>query len=251
MADENTLREDVFAYVRAMMAENIVDLELDMQHYDAALDQGLAVFRQLASNAQEESYAFLNLVQDQQEYTLDDNIMVVRQVFRRGIGSGANSNATQFEPFEAGYINTYLMQSGRVGGLATYELFSGYQELAARMFGGYINFTWEPVSKKLTVVRKINGSGETVMLWVYNKKPNVTLLQDQQVIPWIRKYTLGACKQALGAGRGKFSTVVGPGGGTTLDGDTLRAEGAELIQSCHDDINNYVVGNDPMYFRIG
>lgn len=251
MATETELREEVFNYVRLMLAAGIVDVELDQAHYDMALDHGLAVFRQLASNAAEESYAFLPLIQEQQEYILDDNVMEVRQIFRRSIGSGANSNATQFEPFEAGYINTYLMQSGRVGGLATYELFSGYQELAARMFGGYMNFTWEPVSKKLTIVRKVNATGETVMLWIYNKKPNSVLLQDHTVIPWIRKYTLGACKQALGEGRGKFATIVGPSGGTTLNGDTLKAEGAELIISCMDDINNYVVGNEPLTWVQG
>jgi len=43
---------------------------------------------------------------------------------------------------------------------------------------------------------------------------------------WIRKYTLALVKELLGAVRGKYSSVPIPGSETTLDGDTLRSEGA-------------------------
>jgi uncharacterized membrane protein len=48
-----------------------------------------------------------------------------------------------------------MLVAGRVGGLTNYELFAQYQELAMMMFGGYINYTWNRVTKKLTLVRKI------------------------------------------------------------------------------------------------
>ena len=65
---------------------------------------------------------------------------MVREVFLkyRRIRSG---NGTLFEPFEAGYVNTYLLQAGRVGGLAIMKCSTIPEELTARMFGGYINFT--------------------------------------------------------------------------------------------------------------
>jgi len=248
MADLATERQNVFDYVMLMLADGLVDVELDPAHLNMALDQALMVYKQRASNATEESYGFLSLVADQQEYILDDNIMEVRQIFRRSIGS---SNASQFEPFEAGFINTYMLQNGRVGGLANYELFTGYQEQAMKMFGGHIVFTFEPVSKKLTLVRKIRSDGEEVMLWLYNKKPDVTLLQDHMIVPWLRKYTLGTAKIMLGTGRGKFSTVVGPGGGTTLDGDALKGEGTELIAECEQDIMNFVTGSAPLTWVQG
>jgi hypothetical protein len=31
-----------------------------------------------------------------------------------------------------------------MGGLATYELFAGYQKLVGKMFGSYIEFKWKP-----------------------------------------------------------------------------------------------------------
>ena len=45
-------------------------------------------------------------------------------------------------------------------------------------------------------------------------------------IQWIRKYTLSLVKQVLGSVRSKYSSIPIPGAETTLDGDTLRSEGA-------------------------
>jgi len=44
-------------------------------------------------------------------------------------------------------------------------------------------------------------------------------------IQWIRKYTLALVKQVLGSVRSKYSSIPIPGSETTLDGDTMRAEG--------------------------
>tara|TARA_R110001592_G_scaffold51696_3_gene158831 strand:- start:9875 stop:11032 length:1158 start_codon:yes stop_codon:yes gene_type:complete len=48
---------------------------------------------------------------------------------------------------------------------------------------------------------------------------------------WIRKYTLSLVKQVLGSVRGKYASIPIPGAETTLDGDTLRSEGAAEAES--------------------
>jgi hypothetical protein len=40
-------------------------------------------------------------------------------------------------------------------------LFASYQKLAMNMFGGHIMYTYNPVTKKLTIVRKIPNAGHT------------------------------------------------------------------------------------------
>lgn len=101
------------------------------------------------------------MLSETQEYILPSEIMSVRQVFRRGIGSVTGTTASQFEPFASGYLNTYMLVAGRVGGLVNYELFTSYQKLAMTMFGGHINYTFNPVTKKLTLVRKIPNAAYT------------------------------------------------------------------------------------------
>ena len=145
----NQLRNDMVDYIRLRLGDQIVDVELDKEHYDLAIKQALTKYRQKAQNSTEESYIFLDLLPDVQEYILPNYIQEVRQIFRRGIGSTSGTTASQFEPFASGYLNTYMLVAGRVGGLTNYELFTAYQELAMTMFGGYINFTWNRVTKKL------------------------------------------------------------------------------------------------------
>ena len=157
------LRNDMIDYIRLRLGDQIVDVELDKEHYDLAIKQALTKYRQKAQNSTEESYIFLDLLPDVQEYILPNYIQEVRQIFRRGIGSTSGTTASQFEPFASGYLNTYMLVAGRVGGLTNYELFTAYQELAMTMFGGYINFTWNRVTKKLTLVRKIPYDGGTVV----------------------------------------------------------------------------------------
>lgn len=251
MATLTSLRQDVTDYIRLRLGDGIVDVELDPAHYDNSLDKAIKRFRQRSQNAYESSYVFLSVIKEQQEYTLPDEIEEVRQVFRRSVGSGSNETGTQFEPFEAAFQNTYLLQSGRIGGLATYEMYYQYQELSARLFGGFINFEYNPTTNKITLLRKFSASGEQVVLWTYNLRPESRLLQDRHAGPWIQDYALALSKYTLGEARSKFSTIAGPQGGTTLNGDSLKAEAQVEIEKLDEELKNYVDGSDPLSFIIG
>lgn len=249
--DVTTLKNDIRDYIYLRLGGDMVDVELDPGHYDMCINQSLRRYRQRAGNSVESSYVFLEIVENQQEYVLPAEIEDVRQVFRRAVGGSNADNATQFEPFEAAYVNTYLIQAGRVGGQATYEMFYQYQELSARMFGGFINFEYNPVTKVLTLLRKFNATGEKVILWVYNVKPDTQLLQDRQAQPWIQDYSLALAKFTLGEARSKFATIAGPQGGTALNGDALKAEAQQEMQALDEELKNYVDGSDPLSFVIG
>jgi hypothetical protein len=183
--------------------------------------------------------------------------MDVRQIFRRGIGSVTGTTASQFEPFASGYLNTYMLVAGRVGGLANYELFVDYQKLAMTMFGGYMNFTFNKATKKLTVIRKQPWQGtnstavESVALWVYNVKPDAMLLNDPQVFPWIQDYAYALVMISIGQAREKFAQIAGPQGGTSLNGATLKAEGQALLDKLDAEISSYADGGMPLTWITG
>ena len=235
-----------------------------------------------------------------------------------------------------------MVVAGRVGGLTNYELFAQYQELAMRMFGGHMNYTWNRVGKQLTLVRKmpnlggasgtasqtqqtgdlitisstdklsvnspitfvnttfgeiesnktyyvksiptvgspgtitisetaggivvaqVNATGnmswvsgtkeqvsETVLLWCYNYKPELTLLQDYQIFPWIQEYALALSKLTLGEAREKFATIAGPQGGTSLNGTAMKTEAKEMMEKLDEELKMYVDGSQPYWFVIG
>jgi hypothetical protein len=338
-------RNEIVDYIRLRLADGIVDVELDTDHYQLAIKQALIKYRQRASNSVEESYAFLALMPEVQEYILPQEIITVRQVFRRGIGSVTGTTASQFEPFASGYLNTYMLVSGRVGGLSSYELYVQYQEQSMKMFGGYMNFQWNSVSKKITLVRKIPNAGhsyirvasltasaltvgstitivtedvwninvndvlhiencpvagyngnyvirtvdplnttitvtainalqattvdsfdrrrtgiwspvtdvpaETVMLQTYNHKPDVMLLNDHMIFPWLQEYAYSFAKRILGEARSKFAQIAGPQGGTTLNGDALKNEALAEMEQLENDLKNYSTGGDPLTWIYG
>lgn len=341
----NTKRNDIVDYIRLRLGDQIVDVELDKEHYDMAIKQAIIKYRQRAGSSQEESYAFLNLMPNVQEYILPQEISTVRSVYRRGIGSVTGTTASQFEPFASGYLNTYMLVAGRVGGLANYELFTQYQELAMKMFGGHIDFTWNQATKKLTLIRKIPGESSTyirlnsltasgltpgsiitmvtatatnlavgstiiinecttvgyngtysvhyidpntntiqviatrplaatsvitfdlgktrvsspdmdypsevVLLRTYNTKPDVMLLNDHMIFPWLQEYSYSFAKRIVGEARSKFGTIAGPQGGSTLNGDALKAEAQAEMDKLEEDIKTYVDGSTPLTWVIG
>ena len=344
LSTENRIK-DITDYIRLRLGDGIVDVEIEQEHYLSAIKQALTRYRQRAQNSVEESYAFLELLPETQEYILPREIMTVRQVFRRGIGSVTGTTASQFEPFASGYLNTYMLVAGRVGGLANYELFTQYQEQAMKMFGGYMNFVWNPSSKKLTLVRKMPATGrayvrlssltangtapgsvisivtediwnvgvgdslyiancrvggyngnyqietvdtltktvtitastelqdtavvtidlrstqvysprtdtpaETVLLYIYNYKPDSMLLNDHLVFPWLQDYAYALAKSMLGEARSKFGQLAGPQGGTTLNGEALKQEAAAEMERLDQELKNYVDGSLPLTWVIG
>jgi hypothetical protein len=87
MTDNEATKQDVVNYIKTMLGDGMIDIELEPQHYDVAINRALAKFRQRAQSSTEESYGFLTLEQDVNEYILAPEVMEVRQIFRRSIGS--------------------------------------------------------------------------------------------------------------------------------------------------------------------
>jgi hypothetical protein len=137
------------------------------------------------------------------------------------------------------------------GGLATYDFYSQYVELAARMFGGYMNYTFNPVTKKLQLIRDPKNTGEAVLLWTYNLKPEINLLSDFQIQQWVKDYMVANCKMIIGEAREKFGTIAGPQGGGTLNGTAMKAEAKEAMADLIGQLVNYVDASQPLTWVIG
>jgi hypothetical protein len=252
MTENENERQKVIDYCKTMLGDGMIDVELDPNHYNTAIDRALNKFRQRSSNAVEESYAFLTVEVDRNDYTLPQEVMQVRQIFRRSIGSrsGGGQGGTLFEPFNLAYSNTYLLTATNMGGLATYYAFASYQKQVGKMFGSEINFTFNKTSKKLTLMQRPR-SEEEVLLWVYNYRPDFNLLQDPYANQWLKDYSLATCKMMLGEAREKFNQIASPQGGTSLNGTALKGEGKAEMETLEMDLINYKDGGTPLTFVIG
>jgi len=77
------------------------------------------------------------------------------------------------------------------------------------------------------------------------------LLDDYMAVQWIKDYTLAKCKYMLGEARSKFATVAGPQGGTSLNGDALKAEAQAEMEKLEQDLALAVAGGVGYGFTIG
>ena len=247
----NSAKQEIFDYVKTRLGDGMIEVELDPKHLENAFVTSVDKFRQRSSNAVEESYGFIELQKDQTQYTLPAEVINVSRIYRRTVGGASSSEGgTAFDPFELAYTNIYLLQTGRIGGLATYDMFAGYQELVARMFGGFINFKFDQPTRRLQIFRR-QRSKEIVLIEQSNFRPDFILLSDIYAKPWIRDYTLAVSKVMIGEARGKFNTIAGPQGGTSLNGDALKSQGQAEMEKLEAEIGNYSEGGTPHSFVIG
>jgi len=251
MPSLNELKEELFQNLKLRLGEGMVDVELDPEHYETAYKYAIQVYRQRAQNATCESYTLMELEAHRDTYTLPREFINVRQVFRRTIGLETGPASSSFDPFSSAILNTYLLNYNHAGGLATYDMYAGYVELAARMFGGYVIYTFNPVTKQIRLVRDTKGSGEKILIWADTQRPESELLQDPGAGVWIGDWTLSVLKATLGEAREKFGSIAGPNGGSTLNGASLKNESKEMQATLLEDLKRYVDYSQPLTWVIG
>jgi hypothetical protein len=247
-----SVKDELTKEIEIRLGGGMVDVELDSAHYELAINRALRRFRQRSSRAVTEKFLKLNIFQEQQTYQLPLQVVNVRDVFLRNTGSmGISSTGVDFEPFNTMYLSNMLLQSNtNFSGLLNYELYADRRELLARMFGGYCTFTWTSNDHKLFIHRKFRADDE-VYIWCFVERDDEDLLNDVYGSPWIKDYAFAQAKFYLGEARSKFSTIAGPQGGTSLNGDNLKSEAQAELEKLEQDLNLYIDGSDPMGFIIG
>lgn len=243
-------REELIKETQLRLADGVVDVELDREHYDVAIDQALKKYRQLSSGAVEESVIFIQTQPNTTEYTLPNEVMEVRRLYRRGVGTNSGSGSN-FDPFDVAFNNMYLLNAGQIGGLATFDAFSQYKETIGRIFGSEYNFLWNRNTKVLKILRNV-AVDEEVAVGVYNFIPEHMLLNDVYAGKWLADYTLASSKQMLGEARSKYASgLPGAGGSIQLNGETLKGEAQAEIELLIQSVHNMEEGNLPLGFIIG
>ena len=245
------LKQALFQNVRYRLGDGIIDLELDPQHYEAAYNYAIKVYRQRAQNATQESYTLFTIEKNVDTYTLPSEFINVRCLYRRTVGLETGPSSSSFDPFSSAILNTYLLNYNYAGGMATYDFYAGYVELAARMFGGYVVYTFDPVTKVLRIVRDPKGSGERILIWADVQRTQEVLLQDPGAGVWIGDWVFATLKGIIGEAREKFASIAGPGGGTSLNGAAMKAEAKQLQQELIEELKRYVDYSQPLTWVQG
>ena len=130
-----------------------------------------------------------------------------------------------------------------LGGIATYYLFSSYQELVGKMFGAFIEFQWIPSKHLLRILQRPFVDGETLLLRCQNYRPDFMLLTDIYAKQWLRDYSLANCKLMLGEARSKFGAIAGPTGSGQLNGTALLQAAVGELEKLEKELETFISGS--------
>ena len=88
-------RDEIIREIQLRLADGMVDVELDREHYDIAINKAIQKYRQLSSGSVEEAVTLIP--QDGiTKYNFSEEVIDVKRLYRRGIG--IYSGGTNFDP---------------------------------------------------------------------------------------------------------------------------------------------------------
>ena len=70
-------RQELSKEIELSLGGGMIDVELDPEHYNLAIDKALAKYRQRSARATEESFIAITLTLEQQEYVLPTEVIEV------------------------------------------------------------------------------------------------------------------------------------------------------------------------------
>lgn len=246
-----TGRTRLIKQLQLLLGDQMVEVELDPDHYNLAIDMALERMFQRSDGALAEQTLFLKLETDQEFYTLPTNVQEIWKIHRRGVGTTIGGGGANFDPFNASFSTYYMQQWGGNGSLTTWELFGEYRETLSRIFASEVNFIWNYDNHTLQLLRRPEGE-ETVMLTTFVRKEEGELISNPYSGPWVRDYAHAQCKFMLGEARSKFpGGLPGPQGAVVLNGDQLKQEGLLDMERLENELLNFVPASDGMPFIIG
>lgn len=230
------------------LGDTMIDVELTPQQLGKCIDLALARLKQRSDAFVEESLVLLSLQQNQKEYTLPEEIVEIEKIYRKGYGRTYGSLSGQnMDPFAYSWTNMYmcgLMGASKVGGLVTYELNNTYLKTAGKMFGMYMNYSYNPNTHKLILAENPRADEEIILLHSYVDRPEYMVLQDRYSGYWCENWALAEAKGILGEIRSRFPQLPGPLGNTQQNGAELKNESKAMKEELEKELKAFVAGGD-------
>lgn len=225
------IRGQIKDFVLLMLGAPVVQIELDEQQLDAAVDYCLQVIEEWAPREYFRYYVF-NTTPGQSIYEMPADVGYIRNVFYKETGTFAFQSSDlggaipveyfypggAYASIQGGMIDPVQPIWGRAG---EWQLYKGYEQMYSRMasniggwefYGGYQNIKIYPIPYRAHRVV------------VHYLQKNMDWPRVQSVM---QEGALAFAKIMLGRIRSKIKNPPGPNQGIQLDGEILLQEGLQ------------------------
>lgn len=227
------VRSQIADYCLLSLGSPTIDIELDQQQLSLAVDEALHMWEEWAPASYFEWYHF-PVQSGQSIYTLPCDVGMIRSV--EYLPPSCNGAQELGGSMPLGWIgDTGYGAGGLAWGAWGYNRYQPYWSYAGEwlMFKQYEdmferlssrNGGWEFYEdlNSIKIYPAPMAGGGTVSVHYLQKKKDWKKAEQ-----FMNEYALALCKIMLGRIRSKFSSIVSPGDGITLDGVTLLQEGRE------------------------
>ena len=226
-------------WIMTQLGAPVVKVELTEGQVDEAIDSAVRIFSQWGYT--EEQMVFIARAK-RAEYNLPEMIpeyLEVREVIY---------SPSQAESLLQGFFTDFSFDSRQFfwyhstyASMTDYAILNMYNEMYLRTIGN--EGQWEVVGDKL-ILSPIPDRDVCVGITYTAFPKDIDIRRDE----WIRSWALSECKMILGRIRSKFSSIPGPRGDISMDGDALITEAKEEQEKLRERLDEYIV---PALFSTG
>lgn len=235
-------RRELHTIIRQRLGAPSQKVELTDDQIDEALNSALLKIRKYSGYGYDRELFFMTLNPNQQKYLLTNRCVGFNKIvdinnlwrLRSGFLSG-NFGAGGYDIF--GYAALlHLYQTGTFDTLS-YHLVSSYIEDMQMLFADHLTYNFIEEKRELQLYHETYAK-ERILVDAWIERPEQWLFTNRETRSWIKKWAIAECKMMLSQIRGKFQTLPGPNGSTTLNSQELitqaETEKAELIAELED-----------------
>lgn len=209
--------------IRSSLGAGSVKIELKKNEIDLCIDNALKELRKFAGVAYRRVFFFLDLKANQQTYVMSNKcvgfnkIVKIMNLYRMKGGWLSTSLAGQ-DLFIYGAMQQ-LYTLGTFDTL-TYHLVASYMEELETLFASKIIYNWHEQSRELRL-HQIIPRNERILVDAVIERTEQELFTDRETALWVQRWAVAEAKNILSQVRGKFQTLPGPSGSTTLNSQEL------------------------------
>lgn len=227
--NRDKVRGQIKDYVLTMLGAPVIQLELDDQQVENAIDFALQIFEDYAPSEYFQYYTF-NTTPGQSVYTLPPDVGFVRHISYKETANHAfqASDLGGVIPLEymgagaygsiAGGINPQQPVWGKMGEWVLYKQYEDMYNRISGQEGG-----WEYLGGYNTIkLYPVPYRSYPVAVRYLQRRPDFRLVTQA-----MQEGALAFAKIILGRIRSKITNPPGPNGGVQLDGATILAEGIQ------------------------
>lgn len=234
-------RRAVHDFVRTSLGHPAVKVELTKEQLDICVNLALEELRKFSSYSYRRGVFFLDLMPNQQTYVMTNKcvgfnkVVGVNSIHRhRGLAMGAGAAGNDAFTYAA-IQRLYTMGTFD---MLSYHLVSAYMEELETLFAQRIMFTWKELERELSVYTKV-WKKERVLVDGFFERTEQDLMIDRQTGLWLKRWALAEAKKILSQTRGKFQTLPGPNGSTTLNAQELQTQAEDEMTKLREQLEDY------------